>query len=76
MNLYLVERDDWGYDEYDGFVVAANTEEEAMALINKEHDPERNFSDWPNVGNKTIEKIGTTDSYTEPEIILDSFNAG
>ena len=35
MNLYLVKRsDDWSYDEFDAFVVASQSAQEAEAMCN------------------------------------------
>jgi hypothetical protein len=76
MNLYLVNRTECDWDEYRGFVVAANTPEEALGYLDKQYDASEDFSDWPNEGEKTAELIGTTDKYSEPTEILGSFNAG
>ena len=78
MNIYLVTRSEHGYDEYDGFVVAAKTQEEALTLLEKRYNPDKkyNYSSWPDEGDKKAEHIGITDTFTEPTEILSSFNAG
>jgi len=75
MNIYLINRSECGYDEYDKFVVAANTDAEALEYLEDEHNDVK-YSSWPNEGEKTAELIGTTDKYTETTVILGSFNAG
>jgi hypothetical protein len=74
MNLYLVSRTDVvRYEQYDAFVVAADSEDNAKEIINKEHDPNSNYSDWSH--NTETELLGISIA-TEPEIVLGSFNAG
>jgi hypothetical protein len=75
MNLYLLTRtDNVGYDEFDSFVIAANTEEEALAL--KRPEPDDNYPTWAQDKDVEVKLIGTTTEYTEPTDILGSFNAG
>ena len=77
MNLYLVTRTTRDFDEYDGFVVAANSEQQALGYLDEKHEHTSNpYSSWPDIGTKSAELIGTTDKYTEPTEILGSFNAG
>jgi len=78
MNIYLITMDEVDYDEYRGFVVAANTEQEVKDLcrISKEKN-ETKFPD--NLYESNIESItivGTTDKYDKPEIILSDYHAG
>ena len=68
MNLYTVEIDDWTWDCYDSWVVAAETEEEAFYLCNWA-DANPVFKD------ATITVIGTSID-NKPGAILGSFNAG
>lgn len=74
MNIYLVSRtDDWGYDDYDEMVVIAGSAIQAKDLTMIEHS--RKYSGW--VKSKNLleaKKIGTTDK--DPQIVLESFNAG
>jgi len=75
MNIYLLDRtDNVNFDEYDSFVIAANTEEEALAL--KRPTPEELWRDWAEDKDIKVELIGTTDKYDKPTEILGSFNAG
>lgn len=76
MNIYLVSRtDSIGYDEYDAFVVVANTEEEAVSFLKTNHDPVKRYGEWSN--EVRVELIGpASNDYTEPTEILGSFNAG
>ena len=76
MNLYLVSRDKCDYDEYSDFVVAANSEDEALSFLDAEYKAGDKWSNWPNEGTKSAEFIGTTDKYAEPTEILGSFHAG
>ena len=66
LNLYKVSVEDYNYDDYDSFVVAAYTEDEAKELS----------SDLP--GSKEsykIECIGLSNAVA-PCIVLGSYNAG
>ena len=66
MNIYLVSRtDDWGYDDWDSFVVAASDEETAR---NTRPDG------VCKVDTLEVELIGTTE--THDGVILASYNAG
>lgn len=87
MNLYLVTRiDNWGYDEFDSFVVAAKTTEEAANIhpYYELHDPRyvdppRDNYDhvWTTPENIQVKYIGkAAKEYTEVQIICASFNAG
>ena len=69
MKMYLVERTDrTGYDEYDSFVVIAESEEEAIALVIEE-DFNKSVP-WHEADAIEI----TLDE--GPRVILGSFNAG
>lgn len=70
MKLYLVEADWCDYDQYDSFVVWANSPEEALSLVRAKDDPTtmNNFND--NVKVTEIKKP------KESGIVLGSFNAG
>lgn len=89
MNLYLVSRTcTIGYDEYDAFVCAAESEEQAQKMLPFDEElirdaPEENIRkltiwEWENDLNKIkVEYIGKADEkYTKPKVILASFNAG
>lgn len=70
MKLYLVEADWCDYDQYDSFVVWAESPEEALSLVRAKDDPTtmNNFND--NVKVTEIKKP------KESGIVLGSFNAG
>jgi hypothetical protein len=87
MNIYLVARTDKiDYDEFDAFIVAANTEEEARNThpYDNNQTPEYNPWDQPSwswitkkeIPTLKVTLIGTTTHYTEREVILSPFNAG
>lgn len=81
MNIYKLDRTSPAYyDEYDSFIVAANTPEEAYRVMT-----ERDYGDvqhaypssWPDSESQTnITRIGETTHYKAPQRILGSFNAG
>jgi hypothetical protein len=79
MNLYKVEFDDYGWDQYDGFVVAAPSEEEALQHIADEYPPDTygpgTFGQVRWDSKVTVTLIDPT-KYADTEIILSSFNAG
>lgn len=74
MKLYLLERDDpdYGWDIYLGFVIAADSEEEALEIsINEGGD------DWKTSDNHIeIKELGYAGYDIEKGIIMDSFLAG
>lgn len=76
MNIYKVTLDKFDYDEYDSFVVyaesAASAEDIVMDKVNKQR-----VKCWQQV--ESVELLGSTDNlsiYSESGIILGSFNAG
>lgn len=84
MNIYLVSRtDNWGHDDYDAFVVIAESAESACATT-----PERyacsqvgewdgvGTSSWPGINHVRAELVGTTIVPEQEGIVLRSFNAG
>jgi hypothetical protein len=76
MNLYLVKQGNFVYDNYIGFVVAAETSLGARMLCAK-HDsfigePNKFWLDHDDV---VCSHIGTAVA-TEPGIVLDSYNRG
>jgi len=83
MKLYLISRTDKArYDEYDSFVVAAESEENALKFHpdNRYFEEDDYFIDgevykWTAKENVKIECIG--ESYSKEEkVIISSFNAG
>lgn len=83
MKLYFVTRtDDWGYDDFDSFVVAAESEENALKFHpHGKYFEEDDYFDngevyqWTSRENLKIECIG--ESYSKEEkVIIASFNAG
>lgn len=73
MNLYKITRNDrCGYDEYDGFIMAAETEEEASGyLMSKWLEHEKEFGNW-----NDPYLIGVAIEGLKAGRILESFNAG
>lgn len=82
MNLYLVSRtDEVDYDEFDSFVIATNTAEEARSTLPKwSDDPEWRCSveyGWTMPEHVQVRFIGVAHQGIEHgEIICASFNAG
>lgn len=72
--IYLITIGTHDWDEYDGFVVIAEDEQQAMEIIiDSMYDYKR--SNWYEYKDQiTIDEIGTSDR--EPQIALGSFNAG
>ena len=75
-NIYLiepteVERKEIDYDEYDGFVIIADTAKEArkMCLTGDEGKYR-----WLRPKRSSVRKIGETK--LKPQVVLASFNAG
>ena len=85
MNLYLLRRTDTiGYDEYDAFVCAAESEDQARSMppanewLTSELLNSNIIWEWTNdLNNIEVTHIGKADEkYTKPTVILASFNAG
>jgi len=74
MRIYLIDFNECGYDEYDGFVVRAENEDEAIRIIKKKHGDEN--KKWGLIDWKGGYKIIDITDKTERAIILGSFNAG
>ncbi len=73
MNTYLITFKEYSYDQYDAFVVVAEDEEKAVAILQKRHSVDRKIFglvDWSE--GYTIEPVDTTTA----GIVLGSFNAG
>lgn len=79
MKLWLLKRadGDWGYDEYKGFVVRANSETEARRIAYEAaHSVENSMSRelwWLDLGRVSCVEV-TTDGAAE--VVLASLNAG
>lgn len=77
MNIYKVSRtDSWahGYDEYDSFVCAAESEQTARDFV-----PGNDRHAWvleDNISSLDVVLLGTAIDNFESGIILASFNAG
>jgi len=88
LNIYLVRQDDeTGYDTFDSFVVACQSEVEARHTLPGVEDtligtwyPEKPddpfYSGWTHSPDNVIVKLLGTSNATTPSIILSSFNAG
>lgn len=76
MKLYLVSSDDYSFDEYDAFVVLANSKAEAIkiACTPSGYDTSDCFEDYQKANGLDVEEIDLTNE--EPRQILGSFNAG
>ena len=70
--FYLITRtDDVGYDEYDSFVVSAESEKDALSLVYEEKGESFSSGIFTKENTK-IEQLQAVES----KIILGSFNAG
>lgn len=73
MNLYLLRRRDYDYDEYDAHLIRASCEQQARLIaagtITRHEDP----NEWLDADKSTCELV-TADG--EEQVILSSFNAG
>ena len=82
MELYLVERlDQFGYDEFDSFVVAALDEEEAMKThpFREEWDGiSQPYGSWTTSDKVLVTHLGqaTENKYENRTVLIASFNAG
>lgn len=77
MNLWLLKRttEDTGYDEFLGFVVAAESEERCRALVSESSYGDEGKATWLDPSQSRATQIGTA-AQAEERIILDSFQAG
>lgn len=76
MYLYLIERTDpVGYDEYDSFVVCAETVDDARKCIKPEWSADR-IEVFQSEEHTRWIRLGEADSSTKEGVILGSFNAG
>jgi hypothetical protein len=76
MKLWLIKLKEYNYDEYDAFVVAAESKERAWEVIKLKHPVGRYTEE--NVRDDNIEEIRfLADDTPEPEgEVLGSYNAG
>jgi len=75
MKLYLLERNDDNdnYDIYEGFVISADSEEEALQFSFDESSQQS----WPHKADSIkITEIGKAHSYMQKGVILSDFAAG
>ena len=64
LKVYLVESEDWDYNNYDSFVVVAENEEKAIELVKDSFKEDQ--------GALTAKEVGLQ----EESVVLGSFNAG
>lgn len=76
--IYLVEVEEYGYDQYDSMVVIANNEQEAINLCKSEDYESATSSLFSDGFIRMQGKITATeiDLTKDSQIILKSFNAG
>lgn len=72
MKIYQLEFNRHGYDQYDSFVIMANSKEEAESIVKKDYfEPDWYDScDWES--GYVIEEV----EMDKAQILLGSFNAG
>lgn len=70
MEIYLLERDDWGYDEFDAKVIVAKDELEAREIANMNVGDEGRI--WTDPTKVRCKKINTI----EAGEVSTSFHAG
>ena len=66
MNLYLIETEDWSWDEYDSAIISAEDEATAIGIWN----------DTPNCNKHTLCRAIAKDTEEIRGFVLGSFNAG
>lgn len=72
MKIYDIGILEWSWDEYDSFIVIANSKEEVRKLVLEK--VYSNKEDWEKV---EIDEIGIyTGKRKDSHIVCDSFNAG
>ena len=79
MKIYEISLKEHDYDEYDGWIVIAENEEEAKKLceITKDKDESLNWGENQYEDNiDYIKEIGTALPKMEKGIVLGSYNAG
>lgn len=74
MKLWLIEREPADWDEYDAFVIRAETSEDALAVA-RQAEPHWDGNDW-RPGTSIETTIVEVSADGDEEIILGSFNAG
>jgi hypothetical protein len=77
VDIYLLKRtsDGIGYDEFDGFVVYAESEEYARNIAAR-HKGDEGSGVWTDPQKSTCAAIGSTTNKVEAGLVLGSFNAG
>ena len=73
MKLYKFTFKDFYYDEYDSFVLLANSRKEVVELVKEKIDWDDDKHQWEQ--GYTLKEIRIED-YKKPEILLASYNAG
>ena len=63
----------WDYDQYDSFLVSADSKQECKEIVEKEY-PDKSIGDVNWSGGFTIEPLGST--MKDKGILMASFNAG
>jgi len=70
--IFLIKRmEEVGYDEYGSCVLVAETEQDAIDMIERKKKP---FTRYWDCGNRTITEVGETEK--DPCELCSSFNAG
>jgi len=70
--VFLLWRDDWGYDEYDSMVVIAETKKQAREIANKDVGAEGQI--WTNPDFVFCEEVSIHNA--AGRVLIASFNAG
>lgn len=73
MNLYLLRRRDYDYDEFDAHLVRASCEQRARVIAAKAVSQNEDRNEWLDAAKSTCVCV-TADG--EEQVILSSFNAG
>ncbi len=76
LKLWLVSRRGVDYDQYDAFIVAAETEEDAKATHPSGNAAEWNWFTWPAYAALQVRLIGEAAPGIEAGVVLASFCAG
>jgi len=75
MNIYLLDREEWGYDCNSGYIIIAENEKQARKFGSKEAQGESSEI-WLHEGRTNCKKIGTADKGQAAGVVLTNHISG
>ncbi len=75
MKIYIIDFNNYGYDQYDAFIVASKDEQSAIEFLKSKY-PENDVLENVNWGGGYTVKEVVTEEYETDTEILSSYNAG